>query len=81
VARLAVLLPALGILDSKRYIGQVLHTTARGQGHITHSESKNFLDSVFSSIEKKTESLFFFEPFLPHVWDSVFFRAEIFGLL
>ena len=33
---------------------------------------------------KKTESpLFvdFFTAFLPHVWDSVFFRAEIFGLL
>jgi hypothetical protein len=52
------------------------------------TESKNFLDSVFFQGWKKfffkagkkqssrnSWTLFFFKPFLPHVWDSVFFQT------
>ena len=39
-------------------------------------QAQHFLDSVFFQALKKNRATF-----TPHIWDSVIFRAEMFGLL
>ena len=51
-------------------------------GKCYEKNSSLFVDSFFPELEStKCEDSVFVHSMSPHVWDSVFFRAEMFGLL